>query len=69
MSRFPELFEQAIDELVFGEALLVEELAASTSRAPSSAASTHCAEVEVTARYPIQRETPVTRMRNARWSP
>jgi GTP cyclohydrolase I/GTP cyclohydrolase-4 len=27
MSRFPELFEQAIDELVLEEALLVEELA------------------------------------------
>ena len=27
MSRFPELFEEAIDEVVIGEALLVEELA------------------------------------------
>jgi hypothetical protein len=41
MSRFPELFEQAIDELVIGEALLVEELAehiAARSSAASSAA-------------------------------
>ena len=27
MSRFPELFEEAIDEVVIGEAFLVEELA------------------------------------------
>ena len=32
MSRFPELFEQAIDELVIGEALLVEELAEHIAR-------------------------------------
>ena len=41
MSRFPELFEQAIDELVIGEALLVEELAehiaAGGRRAPGGA--------------------------------
>ena len=28
MSRFPELFEEAIDEVVMGEKLLVERLAA-----------------------------------------
>ena len=27
MSRFPELFEEAIDEVVMGEKLLVEQLA------------------------------------------
>ena len=27
MSRFPELFEEAIDEVVIGESFLVEELA------------------------------------------
>ena len=63
MSRFPELFEQAVDELVIGEALLVEELAEHIARAIVERQEALRAEVEVTARYPIQRETPVTRMR------
>ena len=32
MSRFPELFEEAIDELVIGEMLLVERLAEHIAR-------------------------------------
>src|SRR3954462_15148262 len=63
MSRFPELFEQAIDELVIGEALLVEELAEHIARTVVWRQRALRAEVEITARYPIQRETPVTRMR------
>ncbi len=63
MSRFPELFEQAIDELVIGEAVLVEELAEHIARTVVGRQQALRAEVEVTARYPIQRETPVTRMR------
>ncbi len=63
MSRFPELFEQAIDELVIGEALLVEELAEHIARTVVGRQRALRAEVEVTALYPIQRETPVTRMR------
>src|SRR5436190_4668257 len=63
MSRFPELFELAIDELVIGEALLVEELAEHIARTVVGRQQALRAEVEVTARYPIQRETPVTRMR------
>jgi GTP cyclohydrolase-4 len=63
MSRFPELFEQAIDELVIGEALLVEELAEHIARTVVGRQRALRAEVEVIARYPIQRETPVTRMR------
>src|SRR6476660_4811279 len=62
MSRFPELFEQAIDELVIGEALLVEELAEHIARTVVGRQRALRAEVEVTARYPLQRETPVTRM-------
>jgi GTP cyclohydrolase IV len=62
MSRFPELFEQAIDELVIGEALLVEELAEHIARTVVGRQRALRAEVEITARYPIQRETPVTRM-------
>ncbi len=63
MSRFPELFEQAVDELVIGEALLVEELAEHIACAVVGRQEALRAEVEVTARYPLQRETPVTRMR------
>jgi GTP cyclohydrolase-4 len=63
MSRFPELFEQTIDELVIGEAVLVEELAEHIARRVVGRQQALRAEVEVTARYPIQRETPVTRMR------
>ena len=63
MSRFPELFEQAIDELVIGEALLVEELAEHIARTVVGRQHALRAEVEVTALYPIERETPVTRMR------
>jgi GTP cyclohydrolase-4 len=62
MSRFPELFEQTIDELVMGEALLVEELAEHIARTVVGRQQALRAEVEVTARYPLQRETPVTRM-------
>ena len=42
MSRFPELFEEAIEEVVIGEALLVEELAehiATPHRRPAGARS------------------------------
>jgi MptA/FolE2 family GTP cyclohydrolase len=63
MSRFPELFEQTFDQLVMDEALLVEELADHIACAVVARQQALRAEVEVTARYPIQRETPVTRMR------
>src|SRR4029453_2093515 len=63
MSRFPELFEQAVDELVIGEALLVEELAEHIARAVIGRQQPLRAQVEVPAQYPLQRETPVTRMR------
>ncbi len=63
MSRFPELFEQAVDEHVIGEALLVEELAEHIAREVVGSQRALRAEVEVTARYPIARETPVTHMR------
>lgn len=63
MSRFPELFEQAIDELVIDESFLVEELAEHIARTVVGRQRALRAEVEVTARYPLQRETPVTRMK------
>src|SRR5580765_825565 len=63
MSRFPELFEQTVDQLVMDEALLVEELAEHIATAVAARQKAERAEVEVSAHYPIQRETPVTRMR------
>jgi GTP cyclohydrolase IV len=63
MSRFPELFEQAIDALGIDEAMLVEELAEHVAQRVVGRQQALRAEVEVTARYPIRRETPVTRMR------
>src|SRR6185312_6090098 len=63
MSRFPELFEEAIDEVVIGEALLVETLAERIARDIVTRQQALRAEVEITARYPLERETPVTKRR------
>jgi GTP cyclohydrolase-4 len=60
MSRFPELFEEAIDEVVIGEALLVETLAEHIARHIVTRQHALRAEVEITARYPLERRTPVT---------
>jgi GTP cyclohydrolase IV len=60
MSRFPELFAEAIDEVVIGEALLVETLAEHIARQIVRRQHALFAEVEITARYPIERTTPVT---------
>ncbi len=62
MSRFPELFEEAIDEVVIGEALLVEALAEHVARRVVERQRALRAEVRIVARYPIERETPVTRL-------
>ena len=62
MSRFPELFEEAIDEVVIGEALLVEALAEHIARAIAERQRALRAEVRITARYPLERRTPVTRL-------
>jgi GTP cyclohydrolase I/GTP cyclohydrolase-4 len=60
MSRFPELFEEAIDEVVIGEALLVEDLAEHIARHVVERQRALRAEVRIVARYPIKRLTPVT---------
>jgi MptA/FolE2 family GTP cyclohydrolase len=63
MSRFPELFEEAIEEVVIGEALLVETLAEHIARHIVERQRALRAEVRIVAQYPLQRETPVTRLR------
>ena len=62
MSRFPELFEEAIDEVVIGEAFLVEELAEHIARHIVARQAAGRAEVRIAARYPLERRTPVTRL-------
>jgi GTP cyclohydrolase IV len=66
MSRFPELFEQAIDEVVIGEALLVEELAEHIAREIAARQEAVRAEVRIAARYPMRRTTPVTGLETQR---
>jgi GTP cyclohydrolase IV len=60
MSRFPELFEEAIEEVVIGEALLVENLAEHIAAHIVDRQRALRAEVKIVARYPLERETPVT---------
>src|ERR671936_1345662 len=60
MSRFPELFEEAIEEVVIGEAFLVEELADHIARHIVDRQEACRAEVKIAARYPLERRTPVT---------
>jgi GTP cyclohydrolase-4 len=60
MSRFPELFEEAIEEVVIGEALLVEELAEHIAAHIVERQGAGRAEVRILARYPLERQTPVT---------
>jgi GTP cyclohydrolase-4 len=60
MSRFPELFEEAIEEVVIGEALLVEVLAEHIAAHIVERQRALRAEVRIVARYPIERRTPVT---------
>jgi GTP cyclohydrolase I/GTP cyclohydrolase-4 len=60
MSRFPELFAEAIEEVVIGEALLVEQLAEHIAAHIVERQRAGRAEVRILARYPLERRTPVT---------
>jgi GTP cyclohydrolase IV len=60
MSRFPELFAEAIEEVVIGEALLIENLADHIARHVVARQRALRAEVKITAQYPLKRATPVT---------
>jgi GTP cyclohydrolase IV len=63
MSRFPELFEEAIDELVIPGKLLVENLAEHIARHIVERQRALRAEVRIAARYPMERLTPVSGLR------
>jgi GTP cyclohydrolase-4 len=60
MSRFPEVFEEAIEHVVLEEAFLVEELAAHIAERVVERQGAGRAETQIVARYPIERRTPVT---------
>src|SRR5437588_3147803 len=60
MSRFPELFAEAIEEVVIGEAFLVEVLAEHIAAHIVERQQALRAEVRIVARYPLERTTPVT---------
>lgn len=60
MSRFPELFEEAIEGVVDDDAFLIEHLAEHVARHIVSRQSALVAEVKIVARYPYERRTPVT---------
>jgi GTP cyclohydrolase IV len=60
MSRFPELFAEAIEEVVIGEALLIENLADHIARHVVARQRALRAEVKINAQYPLKRATPVT---------
>ena len=60
MSRFPELFEGAIDLVIDGEALLVEVLAEQIASRVVERQHALRAEVWIRAQWPVRRRTPVT---------
>jgi GTP cyclohydrolase I/GTP cyclohydrolase-4 len=60
MSRFPELFEEAIEGVVDDDAFLVEDLAAHVATRIVERQHALLAEVRIAARYPYERRTPVT---------
>jgi len=62
MSRFPELFSEAIEHVVIDEAFLVEELAEHIASHIVGRQQALRAEVRIVARYPLERLTPVTRL-------
>ena len=62
MSRFPELFEEAIEAVVGTEALHVEALAEHIARHIVGRQSALRAEARITAQWPVRRTTPVSKL-------
>ncbi len=60
MSRFPELFGAAIDDVVIREAFLIEELAEHIAGHVLGRQRALRAEVKIVASYPMARRTPVS---------
>jgi GTP cyclohydrolase I/GTP cyclohydrolase-4 len=62
MSRFPELFEEAIEGVVADDAFLIEDLAEHVATRIVERQHALLAEVHIRARYPYERTTPVTKL-------
>jgi GTP cyclohydrolase IV len=62
MSRFPELFEEAIEAVVGTEALHVEALAEHIAQHIVGRQHALRAEARITARWPVRRTTPVSKL-------
>jgi GTP cyclohydrolase IV len=62
MSRFPELFEEAIEAVVGSEALHVEALAEHIARHIVDRQRALRAQARITAQWPVRRTTPVSRL-------
>lgn len=60
MSRFEEVVNEAIDEVVIGEALVIEALAERIAQHVVARQGAVRSEVTIRASYPIERRTPVT---------
>lgn len=60
MSRFEETVNEAIDEVVLGEALCIEELAESIAVRIVDRQRALRSEVTISASYPVEKRTPVT---------
>lgn len=60
MSRFEEDVNESIDEVVIGEALLIEELAEGIARRVVDHQQAISSSVVIEANYPVERRTPVT---------
>jgi MptA/FolE2 family GTP cyclohydrolase len=60
MSRFPELFAEAIEHVVIGEALIIEELAEHIAAEILQRQGALRSHVRIEARYPVERITPVS---------
>ncbi len=60
MSRFPEIFGEAVDKVVIGEAFLVETLAEHIAAHVVRRQDALRAEVQIRAQYPLERRTPVS---------
>ena len=69
MSRFPEVFDEAIGDAVLGEARIVEEIAEVIARQIVERQRAVRAEVRITARWPMRRaDAGDRRCRRRRWS-
>src|ERR671936_1389033 len=62
MSRFPELFEEAIERVIHDEALVIEALAEHIAQHIVERQRALRAEVRIRAQYPLERRTPVTKL-------